>query len=99
MQNTDERLILTAEVKKNKIAKTSKIYLNKFARYFGLQYKPSSGAERKKSVKPKRIITNKALKFKMSDNDWLLGLITSAKYVIGVLRYVYLYQKDVMFWL
>ena len=35
----------------------------------------------------------------MSDNDWLLGLITSAKYVIGVLRYVYLYQKDVMFWL
>ena len=33
----------------------------------------------------------------MSDNDWLLGLITSARYVIDVLRHVYLYQKDVMF--
>ena len=42
MQNTDGRLILTAEVTKHKIAKTSKIYLNKFARYFGLQHKPSS---------------------------------------------------------
>ena len=48
MQNTDARLILTAEVTKTKMAKTSKIYLNKFARYFGLQHKPSSGAERKK---------------------------------------------------
>ena len=47
MQNTDGRLILT-EVTKNNIAKTSKIYLNKFAGYFGLQHKPSSGAERKK---------------------------------------------------
>ena len=59
---------------KNKISKTSKIYLNKFARYFGLQNKPSSGAERKKSVKHKRIVTNKGLKFKMRDSDWLLGL-------------------------
>ena len=42
MQNADGRLILTAEVTKNKIGKTSKIYLNKFARYFGLQYKPSN---------------------------------------------------------
>ena len=31
MQNTDGRLILMAEVTKNKIGKTSKIYLNKFA--------------------------------------------------------------------
>ena len=30
MQNTDGRLILTAEVAKNKMAKTSKIYFNKF---------------------------------------------------------------------
>ena len=41
------------EVTKNKIVKTSKIYLNKFARYFGLQHKPSSGAERKKVAGPK----------------------------------------------
>ena len=33
---------------KNKMAKATKIYFNKFARYFGLQHKPSSGAERKK---------------------------------------------------
>ena len=42
MQNTDGLQILTAKVTKNKIAKTSKIYLNKFARYFGLQSKPSN---------------------------------------------------------
>ena len=40
MQNIDGTLILTAEVTKNKIAKASKIYLNKFARYFVLQHKP-----------------------------------------------------------
>ena len=38
MQNVDGRLILKAEVAKNKMAKTTK-----FARYFGLQHKPSSG--------------------------------------------------------
>ena len=48
MQNIDGRLNLTVEVAKNKLAKTIKIYFNKFARYFGLQHKPSSGAERKK---------------------------------------------------
>ena len=52
MQNTDGWPILTVEVSKNKIAKTSKIYLNKFARYFGLQQKPSLGAERKKEREP-----------------------------------------------
>ena len=36
IQNTDGRLILTAEVTKNKIAKTSIIYLNKFAVRFSL---------------------------------------------------------------
>ena len=35
MQNTDGRLILTAEVTKNKIGKTSKIYLNKFTLFSG----------------------------------------------------------------
>ena len=49
-----------------------------------------------KSVKHKRIVTNKGLKFKMRDNDWLLGLITSVRYVIAMLRHIYLYQKDVM---
>ena len=33
VQNTDGRLILTAEVTKNKIAKTSKIYLNNLFKY------------------------------------------------------------------
>ena len=41
-------MILTAEVAKNKMATTTKIYFNKFPRYFGLQHKPSLGAERKK---------------------------------------------------
>ena len=50
MQITDGRLILTWEMSKNKNAKTSKIYLNKFARNFGLQHKPSSGAEREVQV-------------------------------------------------
>ena len=59
MENTDGRLILTAEGAKNKMTKTAKIYFNKHARYFGLQHKPSSGAEREESVKNKRIVTNK----------------------------------------
>ena len=42
-----------------------KIINNKLARYFGLQHKPSSGAERKKSEKHKRILTNKGLKLKI----------------------------------
>ena len=44
LYNTDGRLILTAEVTKNKMAETTKIYFNKVARYFGLQQKPSSRA-------------------------------------------------------
>ena len=42
------RLILTAEVAKNKMTKTTEIYFKKFARYFCLQEKPSSGSEPKK---------------------------------------------------
>ena len=38
IQNTDGRLILTAEVTKNKIAKTSIIYLNKFCSPFFSRY-------------------------------------------------------------
>ena len=46
IEGTDR--ILTAEVTKNKMAKTTKICLKKFARNFGLKHRPSSGAERKK---------------------------------------------------
>ena len=65
MQNTDGRLILTTEVTKNKIVRTSKISVCKTNLPQGLNGK---------SVKHKRIVTNKGLKFKMRDNDWLLGL-------------------------
>ena len=68
MQNTDDRLILTAEVTKKKMAKRTKIYFNKFARYFGFQHKSSSGAERKKNMKHKKIVTSKSLNMKMRNN-------------------------------
>ena len=56
MQNLDGRLILTAEVTKNKMAKTTKIYFNKFARYFGLQHKPSSS----RGLNGKRLVPEEA---------------------------------------
>ena len=61
IQNINGRLIPTAEVtsliEQTTKARITEIYLfffkktNFFARYFGLQYKPSSGAERKRKVR------------------------------------------------
>ena len=61
VQNINGRLIPTAEVtsliEQTTKARITEIYLFKktnkqiFARYFGLQYKPSSGAERKRKVR------------------------------------------------
>ena len=76
---------------KNKIAKTSKIYLNKFARYFGLQYKPSSGAERKKSVKFKRIVTNKGLKFKVSEISLTISDFQSSSTKVVLVKVDHIY--------
>jgi len=46
IQNIDGTLIQTAELTKMKRnGKKDQIILNKIALYFGLQYKPSSGAE------------------------------------------------------
>ena len=70
MQNIDGRLILTAEVAKNKMAKITKIYFNKVARYN--TNLPRGLTE--KSEKHQRIVTNKGLKFKMRDNDWLFSM-------------------------
>ena len=60
LENINGRLIPTAEVtslrEQTTKARITEIYLffkktNFFARYFGLQYKPSSGAERKRKVR------------------------------------------------
>ena len=40
---------------------------------------------------PMRIVTNKGLKFKIHDNDWLL------RYVIGVLRHDHVYFFFLLF--
>jgi len=51
IQNIDGTLIQTAEMTKMKWnGKKDQIILNKIALYFGLQYKPSSGAEWKKNT-------------------------------------------------
>ena len=60
IENINGRLIPTAEVtslrEQTTKARITETYLffkktNFFARYFGLQYKPSSGAERKRKVR------------------------------------------------
>ena len=45
------RLILTAEVAKNKVAKTTKIYYKKFARYFSLPLSSESEPKKSENIK------------------------------------------------